>query len=444
LSSVPRVLAGWILVIATCGLAATVWALPRVHMGVGLIAVLAVLLVEWFPSKIRKDVEASLTNVVVLIAVIYGGAPLAIVAAWGTLLPFSWRAAPPRVLRVAFNVGQFAVSGALAGWVYEGLLALFDVAFPHGWSLLAIAVAAIAFTLSNRVMVGGAVALSTREPLHSAFRSLGPATLLEIPYVGIAVLGAVVLMFASPWALLLMALPALVARHALLSFQRLDEAYDRLVRSFVKAIEVKDLYTRGHSERVSQLSVEVAEELGVAYEERRLTRYAALLHDVGKIGVPLCVINKPGPLDDAEFEQIKQHPTIGAEILGDIDFLAPAIDIVRLHHERLDGCGYPHGIGGDDLSLIVRIVTAVDAFDAMTSTRSYRRAFSVREAVEELRRCAGRQFDPTVVEALDRTVQRIGWTPTIDFASESELQGREIPTGTLAEREQPEVGRWHG
>jgi HD-GYP domain-containing protein (c-di-GMP phosphodiesterase class II) len=155
--------------------------------------------------------------------------------------------------------------------------------------------------------------------------------------------------------------------------------------------------------------------------------------------VPLCIINKAGPLDDDEFEHIKQHPTIGAEILRDIDFLAPAIDIVRHHHERLDGRGYPDGIGGDQLPQIVRIVTAVDAFDAMTSTRSYRRAFGVEEAIEELRRCSGRQFDATVVEALARTVTRDGWQPTTTFASETELQGRQIPDGALAERAQPEV-----
>jgi putative nucleotidyltransferase with HDIG domain len=249
----------------------------------------------------------------------------------------------------------------------------------------------------------------------------------------------VLFLYVSPWALILMAVPAAIARYALLSFQRVDEAYDRLVRGFVKAIEVKDLYTRGHSERVSMLSVAVASELGVPYDERRLTRYAALLHDVGKIGVPLCIINKPGPLDDEEFDHIKQHPTIGAEILRDIDFLAPAIDIVRYHHERLDGQGYPHGVDGDELSQIVRIVTAVDAFDAMTSTRSYRVAFDVEEAIEELRRCAGRQFDPDVVEALARTIAKIGWEPTVDFASEAELHGQDIPTGTLRERSQREV-----
>ncbi len=200
---------------------------------------------------------------------------------------------------------------------------------------------------------------------------------LQGPYVGIAILAATLLQAGGigPVLLGLLALPVFVARSGLLAFQRTDEAYDRLVRSFVTAIEVKDLYTRGHSERVATLSVHVAEQLGVPYDERRLTGYAALLHDVGKIGVPLCVINKPGPLDDDEFALIKQHPAIGAEILRDIDFLAPVLDIVRFHHERLDGGGYPHGIGEEELDDLVRIVTTVDAFDAMTSTRSYRRAF---------------------------------------------------------------------
>jgi putative nucleotidyltransferase with HDIG domain len=205
------------------------------------------------------------------------------------------------------------------------------------------------------------------------------------------------------------------------------------VRSFVTAIEVKDLYTRGHSERVATLSVHVAEHLGIAYDQRRLTGYAALLHDVGKIGVPGCIINKPGPIDDDEFAVIKQHPTIGAEILRDIDFLEPVLDIVRFHHERLDGLGYPHGVGEDELGDLVRIVTAVDAFDAMTSTRSYRRALAVDEAVAELRRCAGRQFDPRVVEALAVVVDDLDWQPTVEFASQEELDGAAIPLGTVAE-----------
>jgi len=285
----------------------------------------------------------------------------------------------------------------------------------------------------NHALVAGVVAVTSQDSFLDTFRTIGPSLAMQIPYVGIAVLTVVVLERASWWALLLMAVPALIARYGLLAFQELDRSYDRLVRSFVKAIEIKDLYTQGHSLRVSELSVHVADELGIGYEERRVTKYAALLHDVGKIGVRLCVINKPGPLDDDEFAEMQRHPTIGASILHDIDFLEPAIDIVRYHHERLDGRGYPQGVGADRLSKIVRIVTAVDAFDAMTSTRSYRRALAVEEAVAELRRCVGGQFDAEVVEALARCVERIGWEPTKEFASEAELRGAAIPDAGVGE-----------
>jgi putative nucleotidyltransferase with HDIG domain len=344
-----------------------------------------------------------------------------------------------RAIRIAFNSGQLLLSAGVGGLIYLTLTGLLGSDFPDWTTLLAILMAALAYSIVNHALIAGVIALTTTDHFWDTFRTVGPSIAMQVPYVGIAVLTVVVLERASAWALVLMAVPALIARYGLLAFEQLDESYDTLVKSFVKAIEIKDLYTRGHSERVADLSVHVAVEMGVGYEERRLTRYAALLHDVGKIGVPLCVINKPGPLDDDEFAEIKRHPTIGAEILRDIDFLAPAIDIVRYHHERLDGRGYPHGVDETELAGIVRIVTAVDAFDAMTSTRSYRRAMEVDAAVAELRRCVGRQFDAEVVEALARCVVRIDWQPLREFASEEHLHGQEIPVGTAQERFEPEA-----
>jgi putative nucleotidyltransferase with HDIG domain len=419
---------------AVTGLLAVALSIPSVPLGPAVVAILAVLTAEAFSSHFRENVTVSLTNVVILVVVIISGPGVAIIGALGALPAFIVKSKEDRLLRAAFNGGQFVLAAAAAGLVFGALSAWFGSEFPAWSSLAAVALAAVAYSVTNHALVAGVVSLSSSERFLGAFRSIGPSLVMQVPYVGIAVLAAVILLRASPWALLLMAVPTLIARYGLLAFQRLDESYDRLVRSFVKAIEIKDLYTRGHSERVAELSVHVAEELGVPYDERRLTRYAALLHDVGKIGVPLCIINKPGPLDDEEFEAIKQHPSIGADILHDIDFLAPAIDIVRYHHERIDGRGYPHGVSGDELSDIVRIVTAVDAFDAMTSTRSYRRALEVEDAVAELRRCAGTQFDPRMVEALARAVERIGWQPTVEFASEQHLRGEEIPVGTAEER----------
>jgi putative nucleotidyltransferase with HDIG domain len=439
--------------VALLGSAALAWALYVAPVAAVLWAIVAVLVAEALSTHMRDGVDVSLTNVVVLVAVmvsqaLYPDRPtvavaVAIVSTLGSLPVFAWQVREP--LRTAFNVGQFALSAALAGGVYVGIVVVFEVEFPALASLGAIAAAALAFTAVNHLLVAVVVALASGEPLRSSARSIGPGVVLQIPYVGISVLAAVILLRASTWALLFMAVPALIARYGLLAFQRLDESYDQLVRTFVKAIEIKDLYTRGHSERVARLSVLVAEELGVPYAERRLTRYAALLHDVGKIGVPLCIINKPGPLDDDEFAEIKKHPSIGADILHDIDFLTPAIDIVRYHHERLDGRGYPHGVGEEELTDIVRIVTAVDAFDAMTSTRSYRKALAVSEAVAELRRCVGFQFDPRMVEALAVVVERVGWEPTIEFASEAHLHGEQIPLGSTQDRyaatDAPEPGR---
>jgi putative nucleotidyltransferase with HDIG domain len=426
---------------AIAALVLVAWALPRVDPATALTIVLAVLIAEAFASTFRDQVHVSLSNIVILVAILIGGAELALVGALGAIPVILVQTKDMRLIRTAFNSGQLVISAAVGGLIYEMISGPMGGSFPDWITLLAILVAALADSVVNHALVAGVISVSTVDRFLDTFRTVRTSIAMQVPYVGIAVLTVVVLDRASIWALVLMAVPALIARYGLMAFEQLDKSYDTLVKSFVKAIEIKDLYTRGHSERVAELSVHVATEMGVGYDERRLTRYAALLHDVGKIGVPLCIINKPGPLDDDEFAEIKKHPTIGAEILRDIDFLAPAIDIVRYHHERLDGRGYPHGVDETELTGIVRIVTAVDAFDAMTSTRSYRRAMSVDAAVEELRRCAGRQFDPEVVEALARCVVRVGWEPLTEFASEAELHGHDIPVGTAQERLEPDSQR---
>jgi putative nucleotidyltransferase with HDIG domain len=429
----------FVVALALAALLALAWAVPQVDPAAWMVALVVVGALEASATTFRDDVKVSLSNNVVLVLLIVAGPALAIASTLAVAPAVARRASTQRCLRAVFNAAQVALCAAGASVIYVSITRFLEASFPDAGSLLALAVASIVYSLINHALVAVPVAITSAESFLGAFRTVVLSLALQIPNVGLTALAATLMLYVSPWALALVAVPAVIARFALLSYERVDEAYDRLVRGFVKAIEVKDCYTRGHSERVSMLSVEVARELGVAYEERRVARYAALLHDVGKIGVPLCIINKPGPLDDEEFERIKQHPTIGAEILRDIDFLAPALDIVRHHHERLDGRGYPDGIGADELPRSVRIVTAVDAFDAMTSTRSYRRALGVEEALEELRRCAGRQVDGEVVEALARTIDRVGWQPTTEFASQSELHGEEIPAGALQERIRPEV-----
>jgi putative nucleotidyltransferase with HDIG domain len=166
------------------------------------------------------------------------------------------------------------------------------------------------------------------------------------------------------------------------------------------ALEHKDAYTAAHAREVEDLSERVGARLGLAGDELRTVRYAALLHDIGKIGIPSEILSKPSGLTDDEFEQIKQHTVIGARMLERIPFFEHVHPLVRSAHERWDGRGYPDGIAASEIPLGARIICACDAFHAMTSDRPYRAAMSVTEAINELNREAGRQFDPTVVDAL--------------------------------------------
>jgi putative nucleotidyltransferase with HDIG domain len=399
-------------------------ALPVVDVQhlIGFVAAAAVL--EAAPARLRDDVMASLSTVVTFTAIIVGGWQLAVVAASGVGLALGVRQVDRRLAKGWFNFGQFAISSVVAGLLYVvvfgGMPGIADLMTGRG--ILALAAAGMAATVMNHFLVAVAVRLTRGDAVRDSLRGvLGTSVLLQFFYLGFSVVAAALILEVHPFTLVLLVVPALVARQGLLGFQAQAQAYDRLVNAFVKVIEVKDPYTRGHADRVATLSEAVAGEMGFDYDTRRLTRYAAILHDVGKVGIPSEIINKPGSLDDDEFAIIKRHPQVGADMLRDITFLQPVIDIVQFHHERLDGRGYPYAVPADGLSPLVRIVTAVDAFDAMTSTRSYRRALEVDDAIRELRRHAGTQFDPEIVEVLAGTVAKLGWKPTLAFASEHEL-----------------------
>ncbi|RMG58223.1 MAG: response regulator [Deltaproteobacteria bacterium] len=175
----------------------------------------------------------------------------------------------------------------------------------------------------------------------------------------------------------------------------INEFYLRSVQSLVKALEAKDEYTRGHSERVTFYSVEISKRLGGAVDVERV-RTAGVLHDLGKIGVPESILNKPSRLTDDEFEVVKKHPLLGVKILEPIEFLRGVFPIILHHHERFDGRGYPSGLKGEKIPLEARVIAVADTFDAMTSTRAYRKALSAEEAIAEIKRCSGTQFDPDI------------------------------------------------
>ena len=169
-----------------------------------------------------------------------------------------------------------------------------------------------------------------------------------------------------------------------------------------RALDARDQDTEGHSERVATLAVEIGREIGMKETDLRSMRMAALLHDIGKIGVPDAILRKPGPLDEQEWALIRKHPQIGYDILQNIPFLNPALDAILHHHEKFNGKGYPTGLRGETISLSARILSVVDVYDALTSHRPYRSAFPAENALEMIRREAGQQFDPEVTKALIR------------------------------------------
>jgi putative nucleotidyltransferase with HDIG domain len=181
-----------------------------------------------------------------------------------------------------------------------------------------------------------------------------------------------------------------------------ESAYDSTLRALSLALDVRDRETEGHAQRVARYMDLMARELRSPQVNVRTLRRGALLHDVGKIGIPDEILRKTGELTGSEWRVMKRHPAYGARILAGIPYLSGAAEIVRHHHERFDGSGYPDGLAGEDIPLGARIFALADALDAMTSDRPYRRAMSLEDAISEIERCGGKQFDPVMVSAFLR------------------------------------------
>jgi len=182
-------------------------------------------------------------------------------------------------------------------------------------------------------------------------------------------------------------------------YAELEESYESTLEAMITALDFRDNETHGHSRRVVEYAVMVAQVMEVGEPALSWIRRGAILHDVGKIGVSDAILRKPGKLDAAEWEEMKRHPEMGYRMLKHIRFLQPALEIVHCHQERWDGSGYPRGLKGEEIPLGARIFAAVDTFDAMTSNRPYRAALSIEAARDEIRRFSGIQFDPSVAEA---------------------------------------------
>lgn len=199
---------------------------------------------------------------------------------------------------------------------------------------------------------------------------------------------------------------AAIAMERVRLYREINDLFASAIIALAEAMEAKDPYTRGHTRRVTDFSVAIAEELGLPSQEMLKVRTAAMLHDIGKIGMPDAILQKPGRVDEAEREVIRRHPLEGERILRPLQHLREIIPGVAEHHERYDGSGYPRGLRGEEISLCGRIIAVADVFDALTSERCYRRALPVDIVLEEIQAQAGRAFDPRVVEAFRRAWEK--------------------------------------
>jgi HD-GYP domain-containing protein (c-di-GMP phosphodiesterase class II) len=243
-----------------------------------------------------------------------------------------------------------------------------------------------------------AAVLRMIAPVYALDAALAPIGLLAA--VAALQIGSAVCLAVIPLALVL----AVLSRERQTRIEQaltLSEAYQGTALLLGDVVEADDAYTGSHSRGVVELSLAVSDNLGLGFDQRRNVEFAALLHDVGKIAVPNEIINKEGPLDDAEWEVMRRHTIEGERMLKRIGgVLAEVGRIVRASHEDFDGSGYPDGLAGEEIPIEARIVTCCDAFSAMTTTRSYRKAMSTEAALTELRACSGTQFDPEVVATL--------------------------------------------
>jgi putative nucleotidyltransferase with HDIG domain len=315
----------------------------------------------------------------------------------------------------AFNGSMYALSAYAAGEAYLALGGHIGVPMPGSFPelILPFAVAAAVHVAVNHGLLWSMLLLlppSGNSPQRGRLDlHLSLLLVSDLGYATLGLLIAALWDLLGPFAAVLVLIPLFVARWAMGQFAAQEGAYSATMAALCQAVETKDFYTRGHSERVSRGATLLARQIGMGTERVEAIRYAGMLHDVGKLGVPTKVLQKTGPLTEEELAAIQLHPMRGLEIVRQIGFLTEALDGIMHHHERMDGKGYPMGLAGDEIPEFARVIAVADAFDSMTSTRSYRGARSVEEAVAELRKCSGMQFDPVLVDAFIAALSQENW-----------------------------------
>jgi len=409
------------------GLAVLAWRVhplnsgPPPHDDVVILAVLCVLGVLGSSSQERNvggRIGFSFTSIILLGAVALTGPFGAAVVGAVTCLLVAYR---QRLEVRAFNAGMTSAIGAAGGFVYLLAGGSTEVQVVGGVGPLVVhvglplMVADVMICLLNAVILAGIVRLTQGTPMRRFVLGMlgtsGPA------YIGYGLIGFLFVILwvpagVGPASALLILAPLFVARWAFVQYGDEQRAHERTLSALVAAVETKDLYTRGHSERVAVLCDLMAGSLALSHQDTEALRFAGILHDIGKLAIPTRVLRKADRLSEADLRSVTTHPVRGVEMVRDIEFLGDSTDAILHHHERMDGRGYPDGLYGEQIPLLSRIIAVADAFDSLTTSRIHRDAHAVEDALAELDRRAGTQFDPTVVAALERALAKHVWVPT--------------------------------
>ena len=359
-------------------------------------------------------------------ALLFGPAAATVIAVIDGLAVSLW-SNKPSTIRILFSIGEPAISVCAASLLFyqvAGVPPLLYQLTPFASLILPLLVLTLAYFALNTVLAGAAVWLENGADPRLLLRQHVPHMALHFS-VSLSLAAALVQTNGNiTLAAIVVLLPMLLASY--ISSQqvagRLEDTnrhlaelrrlYDSTVETLAMAIDAKDQITHGHIRRVQLLSTRVARAMGSDDREIQALEAAALLHDLGKLAVPEHILNKPGPLTAAEYDEMKKHADVGASILSAIDFPFPVVPIVRHHHESWDGSGYPDGLRGTEIPLGARILAVVDCYDALTSDRPYRRRMTHDEALDIIRSRSGRIYDPAVVDAF------VGIEPLLEAETE--------------------------
>jgi len=332
--------------------------------------------------------------------------------AWALLVTFLGEIIADAITRrtvwykILFNASQYALSAGIAGMVYQGLGGVVGLVNISNYIIPA-AICAIIYFLINSNLFMVVISLSEEVSILSVWKKQIRGTLATyIALVPIGFIMALVYTNIGVWGIILFFFPLFLARRSFELYTKMRKVYLDTIRALAAAIDAKDPHTKGHSERVAETSVALAQELNLTDKDIENIEYTALLHDIGKIGITDNILGKNSSLTDKEFDKIKEHPVMGAKIVEPVDFLKNSYEAIYHHHEKYNGAGYPDGLKEKDIPLLSRIIAVADAYDAMGSDRPYRKKLSKDKILKELKDQAGKQFDPEIVKVLISVLDR--------------------------------------